>query len=138
VITAVDSSVLIDIFGADDVFGLRSAELMRRCLSEGGLVACEIVWTETAVAFRSETDFLEAMQKLGIGFSSIEQKTALTSARAWQKYLARGGRRGRVVADFLIGAHALEQADRLLTRDRGFYRDYFGKLTVLDPAPSKR
>lgn len=32
------------------------------------------------------------------------------------------------------GVHAIEQADRLLTRDRGFYRHYFTGLTVLDPA----
>jgi predicted nucleic acid-binding protein len=133
VITAVDSSVLIDIFGADEKFGLQSAEMMRLCLSEGAVIACEVVWTETAVVFDREHDFVEAMGKLGVSFSTIEQKTATSSARAWRKYLARGGRRARVVADFVIGAHALEQANRLLTRDRGFYRDYFGKLKLLDP-----
>lgn len=41
------------------------------------------------------------------------------------RYRMVGGRRERVVADFLIGAHALHHADRLIARDRGFYLDYF-------------
>jgi hypothetical protein len=33
----------------------------------------------------------------------------------------------------LIGAHALDQADALLTRDRGFYRKYFRGLRIIEP-----
>jgi predicted nucleic acid-binding protein len=38
-----------------------------------------------------------------------------------------------VIADCLIGAHAASQADRLLTRDRGFYKKAFKRLEVVDP-----
>ncbi len=132
-ITAVDTNVVIDIFKADAEFGPASADLFRRCLSEGAIIACEVVWAETGTIFDRQSDFLEAMEVLGIGYSWLERDSALVATRAWRRYRSRGGRRERVAADFLVGAHALEQADRLLTRDRGFYRDYFEKLRVIDP-----
>ncbi len=133
-ITAVDSSVLIDIFGADATFGSRSADLVRRCLVEGALLACEVVWAETGAIFHRDDEFVQAMETLGVAYSPIELKAALAATRVWRTYRWRGGRRQRVAGDFLVGAHALEQADRLLTRDRGFYRDYFARLRVLDPS----
>jgi predicted nucleic acid-binding protein len=39
-----------------------------------------------------------------------------------------------VIADFLVGAHAAEQAGRLLTRDRGFNRQAFADLMIVDPS----
>ncbi len=39
----------------------------------------------------------------------------------------------RSVPDFLIGAHALLQCGGLITRDAGFFRDYFKGLKVIVP-----
>src|SRR3972149_6240772 len=134
VITAVDTNVLLDVFGADATHGIRSANALRGCLREGALVACEAVWAETAVAFPGEKPFLDAMRAIGVTFSPIEEPAALRASASWRLYRSRGGKRERVVADFLIGAHALVQCDRILTRDRGFYRDYFRELTIVDQA----
>ena len=38
------------------------------------------------------------------------------------------------IISFLVGAHALECADALITRDRGFMRQWFSGLTVIDPS----
>jgi hypothetical protein len=138
VITAVDTNVLLDVFGADATYGIRSANALRRCLREGALVACEAVWAETAVAFPGGKPFQDAMRAAGVAFSPIGEIAALRASASWRTYRSRGGRRERVAADFLIGAHALIQCDRLLTRDRGFYRSYFRELKVVDPAEAGR
>lgn len=47
-------------------------------------------------------------------------------------YRAVGGRRERIIPDFLIGAFAVKQGNRLLTRDRGFYRKYFEDIKIME------
>lgn len=133
-ITAVDTCALLDVLGADAVFGPRSARALRSCLQEGRLIACEVVWAEAASVFPSAAQARQALDRLGVEYSPLTQDAALAAAVAWQAYRSKGGRPQRVVADFLIGAHAKLQADRLLTRDRGFFRSYFTGLAVLDPA----
>lgn len=133
-ITAVDTSALLDIFGADSEFGPRSAAAMRRCLAEGSIIACEVVWAETAASFATSTAAEAALTGLRVDFSPLDTSTSLSVGQAWRTYRQAGGSRERVIADFLIGAHALAHADRLLTRDRGFYRRYFSELHVEDPS----
>lgn len=133
-ITAVDTSVLLDVFAADPAFGARSADALRTCFAEGSLIACEVVWAETAASFGVSADAEAAFARLRIGFSALDASISLAVGEAWRAYRKAGGTRERVVADFLVGAHALARADRLLTRDRGFYRSYFAELPILDPA----
>ncbi len=73
------------------------------------------------------------MEGLGISFSHVDRDVALVAGAEWRSYRRRGGPRERIVGDFLVGAHARLRADRLLTRDRGFYRTYFEGLEILDP-----
>jgi predicted nucleic acid-binding protein len=133
VITAVDASVLLDVFGADTTFGPRSMTALSRCQAEGSVVACDVVWAETGASFKTASDAAAAFASSRIDFSPLATKGSLTASESWRAYREAGGSQERVIADFLIGAHALTQADRLLTRDRGFYRRYFAALDVIDP-----
>jgi hypothetical protein len=131
-ITAVDTNILIDIFLDDKTFGRSSAKQLRSCLQDGALVVCGVVFVETAPLFPSVDACLNALAALSIRNTTIALYSYMAAASAWRAYRESGGARNRMVADFLIGAHALVECDRLLTRDRGFYRKYFQKLRVFE------
>ena len=136
-ITAVDTNILFDLLLGDPTYGSHSTQALRQAAAERRLVACAPVWAETCAGI-DQPHLEDALDELGIHFDALQQASAALAGQMWAHHRARGGgRRARVVADFLIGAHALRQADRLLTRDRGFYRDYFESLTILDPAATR-
>jgi len=113
---------------------LRSRNALRDSIARGRIIACEVVWAEVGAFFPDTAAAFDALDAVGVDFSSSAPETALAAGDAWAEYRRRGGSRKRVIADFLIGAHAVNGADRLLTRDRGFYRSYFSALEVLDPS----
>lgn len=132
-ITAVDTNVLLDVFGADPTHGRASLSALRSCAAEGRLVACEIVWIEAAVGFDDPQQCHQLLDQMNIAFDPVDRAASALAASIWNGYRRDGGTRDRVVADFVIGAHAAIRADRLLSRDRGFYRDRFGDLRIVDP-----
>jgi predicted nucleic acid-binding protein len=134
VITAVDSTILLDIVSADRRFGNASREALRSARRDGRLVACDAVWAEFGASYSSTTEAEVALLRFGLDYDATEPATALLAGSAWRAYRSAGGPRSRIMADFLIAAHAQLQADRLLTRDRGFYRRYFANLDILDPS----
>jgi predicted nucleic acid-binding protein len=133
-ITAVDSNVLLDVFSADARYGATSRDALRRCWAEGSLIACEVVWAEVAAAFADAAAASRALDGLEVAYDPLDREASLAAGIAWQRYRSAGGTRRRILPDLLIGVHATSRAERLLTRDRGFYHSAFESLTILDPS----
>jgi predicted nucleic acid-binding protein len=130
--TAVDTNILLDVLLPDVSHQKRSLALLKRGLSEGILCICEVVAAELGAQFDEVQDMERFLRDVGIVLSKTSLAGLHDAGKRWRLYASkRGGTRERVVADFVIAAHAVHDADRLLTRDLGFYRAHFADLTLL-------
>ncbi|HYY70492.1 MAG TPA: type II toxin-antitoxin system VapC family toxin [Terriglobales bacterium] len=129
-----DTNVLLDILLPNEDFVERSGKALEAAATAGSLVICELVYAELCVAFDSQEQCDEFLSDIGIHTDPLDRPASFLASRVWRTYREQGGTRERILADFLIGAHAQVQASRLLTRDRGFYRKMFPSLNLLEPA----
>ncbi len=127
-ITAVDANVLLDIFIASDRHGLQSKERLVAAYDAGAVVVSDVVYAELVLSFQDRAALDSALLELGATLSPIDSSIAYEAGMRWKRYRAAGGPRNRIIADFLIGAHAMTVADVFLTRDRGFFSTYFPEL----------
>jgi len=130
-ITFVDTNVLLDVFLPDPEWGSKSKANLEIAFNQGALVVNEIIYSELSSQFPNKEMLDDALRQLSIRIVSLDLEVAYHAGKKWQQYRKTGGKRNRVLADFLIGAHAEMRSEKLLTRDRGFYKKYFNNLEIL-------
>jgi len=133
VITAVDTNVLLDVLLPNPRFAELSANALAAAGRAGIVLVCEVVYAELCGAFDVQDDCDDFLEASNIQVEPLGRRACFAASRLWAAYLERGGKRERILPDFLIAAHAQTQASRLLTRDRGFYRRMFPELVVVEP-----
>lgn len=131
---AVDTSVLLDILVNDDRFASDSEAAIRNAGASGRILVCDIVVAEIRPSLKNESEVTEFLSDLGIDFEPCSFECSLLAGTTYSRYLISKGKSRRVLPDFMVAAHAFIFADALLTRDRGYYREYFKKLKIINPA----
>jgi predicted nucleic acid-binding protein len=128
--TAIDSSVLHAVFNNESSADswIEKLILARR---KGPLIICDVVYAELSPGFSSASDLDGKLADLGIAFDPIDPDAAFLAGQLFGRYREAGGPRIALIPDFLIGAHAQIQADRLAAIDSGFRRKYFSDLLLL-------
>jgi predicted nucleic acid-binding protein len=135
---AVDSCVLIDLLGEDAMADFAEA-CLRDALAQGPVVLCDVVLSEITAGLGHGSEIMDAVEEMGMSFSPVERKAAIRAGEMQRRYKQRSRTAlthaitERTVPDFIVGAHALLQCNALITRDAGFFRDYFKGLKVIVP-----
>ena len=136
---AVDSNVILDVLYNDPRYVQLSIDTLTKASAAGNLIACDVVWAEASSHFTDKVKFRKAMSDFGIAFSAMSDSSAIKAGELWNTARREDKRRGKtartaITPDFMVGAHALESADALITRDRGFLRRWFKTLKIVDPS----
>jgi predicted nucleic acid-binding protein len=133
--TLVDSSVLLDILLDDPRFAELSEAAVRQARAATGLVICETVMAEIRPVFAHDSELEQFCDDIGLEYHACPREAAMLAGAIYAHYLSNKGRAQRVVPDFLIGAHAIACGYPLLARDRGYYREYFHSIELIEPKP---
>lgn len=136
--TAIDTNILVALWNEDDTVNTLARSALDAALSRGSLVIAAPVFAELLAAPSRNEAFLDSFcRDTGISVDwNLDEAVWRSAGRAFQLYVARRKRQRdagprRILADFLIGAHALVNGFRLLTLDDRLYRAAFPRLAIV-------
>jgi hypothetical protein len=135
--TAIDTNVLSALWSkeppAPDI-----ARNLGNAKTEGGLVVAAPVYAELLAYPKATESFVNTfLADTGIDVDfEFQQPVWLEAGRRFARYAKRRRRSAhqgprRLLADFIIGSHALTQADRLMTLDPKRYKQDFPELKLI-------
>lgn len=128
-----DSNIVIDLIEGRSRFSEASRRAVARVPAATRLVANVIVLAECAGHFTDADEELRFLADLSISLLPISVPAAWRAGTAHRAYRRAGGERVGVLADFLIGGHAVDLGAPLMTRDRQRFASYFPELTLITP-----
>lgn len=141
--TAVDTNIISALWSREDT-AAEVLPLLAQAFRDGGIVICGVVYAELLahpkVARRFVDEFLERTN-ITIEFDMGEEAWRDAARRfgiyAQKRRRSGGGDAKRLIADFMVGAHAKHHADRLMTLDGSRYKTDFPELPLMLTSPSR-
>ncbi|HUK29472.1 MAG TPA: PIN domain-containing protein [Candidatus Acidoferrum sp.] len=135
--TSIDTNVLVAVWNSDDALNARALSALNAARDLGSLMIAAPVFAELLAAPGQEERFLDPFfADTGITIDwQLDESVWRTAGLAFQSYALRRKKHSdaaprRILADFLIGAHALKNGYRLLTLDDRLYRAAFPGLAI--------
>jgi predicted nucleic acid-binding protein len=128
--TLVDTNVLLDVLLAGAEHGDESEARLAAALRAGPVVVNDVIGAELAPVFDTAASLWSVLRDAEIELVPYPREAVFVAGQAFKRYRRQGGRRTRILPDFMIGAHAVASRARLLTRDGRFYRDAFPGLRL--------
>jgi predicted nucleic acid-binding protein len=137
VTTAIDTNVIIALWHDDPALSQAAETALDAAFKRGGLIVSAPVFAELVAApGRGEAFVGSFLEENGIAIDwNLDEPIWRTAGRAFQAYAERrrkqrdhGAR--RLLADFLVGAHAQVRGYRLLSLDERLYRAAFPTLKI--------
>ena len=136
--TAIDTNVLSAVLSNEATAGA-AVQQLSAAKREGALLICPFVYSELLAYPGASQAFMDEFlheTSIRVDFL-VPQEVWMEAGKRFARYARRRrtahGQPRRLLADFLIGAHALLQSDRLITLDPRRYRQDFPELTIISP-----
>jgi predicted nucleic acid-binding protein len=136
--TSIDTNVIVALWDRDPDVSASAQRALDAALGRGSLVLSAPVFTELMAAPGRTEAFLDKFcSETGVGVEfDLDEEIWRLAGRAFQAYASRRKKQRvpgprRILADFLIGAHASHRGYRLLTLDGHVYQAAFSSLVVI-------